>query len=170
MAGIFYRFHTCSSRTRNKARRGVTALEMALLAPAFFWLLMGITETCLMETAQQLLENAAFNTSRLIKTGFTNNGQTQGQTVQQVLFTELQSYGTLIDTTKVTTTSTVYNSFSNIGQAGQGTAGMGNQQQIVVYTVSYPWPLFTPMMKHLIGTNGTFNLTTRIVVRNEPYG
>jgi Flp pilus assembly protein TadG len=142
---------------------------MAMIAPAFFLLLIGITESCLMIGAQQLLESATYNTSRLAKTGYVGSGQTQAQTVAQVLNTELQSYGALINTANVTMTETDYNSFS-AAAAGGGASGYGTQQQIVVYTVTYPWKLFTPVMSALIGTNGIVNLTSKIVVRNEPYG
>ena len=119
--------------------------------------------------AQQLLENATYNTSRLAKTGYVSSGQTQSQTVSQVLTTELQSYGALINTANVTMTETSYNSFT-AAAAGGGTAGYGTQQQVVVYTVKYPWKLFTPMLSAIIGSNGIVNLTSTIVVRNEPYG
>lgn len=154
-------------KTKGTKRKGATAVEMALITPVFFMLLIGITEMTLIETAQQLLENAAFNTSRLAKTGFVNSGQTQSQTVSQIMTQELQSFGTFIDTTKVTMTSTAYGSFTGIG--GTGTAGYGTAQQIVVYVVSYPWTLFTPMIGSIIGTDGKITLTSRIVVRNEPY-
>jgi Flp pilus assembly protein TadG len=156
-------------RPTQKLRRGSVAVEMALLSPIFFMLLMGIMETCLMLGAQQLLESAAYNTSRLAKTGFVNNGQTQAQTVSQIMVTELQSYGALINTANVTMTEQDYNSFSSAAGGG-GTSGYGTQQQIVVYTITYPWKLFTPLMSAIIGTNGIVNLTSSIVVRNEPYG
>ncbi|MDP9127495.1 MAG: pilus assembly protein [Pseudomonadota bacterium] len=149
-------------------RKGSTAVEMALVAPVFFLLLMGMTEIALFLTAQQLLENATFNTSRLAKTGYTANGKTQAQTVSQILNNELQSFGSFIDLTKVTMTATSYNSFTTIGTGG--TSGLGTQDQIVVYTVTYPWMLFTPMLSQIIGTGGVVTLTSRIVVRNEPYG
>jgi Flp pilus assembly protein TadG len=155
------------NRTRSGGHGGATAVEMALIAPVFFMLMIGITETTLIETAQQLLENAAYNTSRLAKTGFANAGQTQAQSVSQIMTQELQSFGTFIDPTHLTLTSTAYSSFGGIGSGG--TAGMGAGQQIVVYTISYPWKLFTPMIGSLIGTNGIITLTSRIVVRNEPY-
>ena len=155
-------------RTKNKKRRGATAVEMALIAPAFFLLLMGIIELSLVEAAQQILENAAYNTSRLAKTGFTTNGESQAQTVSQVLTNELQSFGSLLDPTQVTMTSASYSNFSSINGGG-GTNGMGNAQQIVVYTISYPWKLFTPLISSLMGTNGVLTLTSRMVVRNEPY-
>ncbi len=156
-----------------KARRGATAVEMAVIAPAFFLLFIGTVEMSLVETAQQLLENAAYNTSRLAKTGYTTLGESQVQTVSQVLVSELHSFSGFIDTTRVTMTDTAYNGFSSIG-AGTGTSGMGVPDQIVVYTVTYPWKLLTPMIGQLIGNkdaNGDWiiNLTARIVVRNEPY-
>jgi hypothetical protein len=95
---------------------------------------------------------------------------TQAQTVTQLLDNELQSFGTLINVANVTTTSTAYSDFSNIGANGQGTNGLGQADQIIVYTVSYPWTLFTPMLSAIIGTNGVVTISTRIVVRNEPYG
>jgi Flp pilus assembly protein TadG len=155
-------------------QKGATAVELALIAPVFFLLLIGITETCLIEAGQQLLENATFNTSRLAKTGYSANGQTQAQTVNAILVNELQSFGSLFDTTQVTMTSTAYNSFTNAAAGSGGTSGLGNPEQIVVYTVTYPWKLFTPMIGQIIGTqnasgNWVINLTSQIVVRDEPY-
>ena len=155
------------ARTIRQKQRGATAVEMALITPVFFMLLIGITEMAMIETAQQLLENAAYNTSRLAKTGFVTSGQTQAQTVSQVMSQELQSFGNFINTANVTMTETSYNSFAGIGTGG--TSGMGNPTQIVVYTISYPWKLMTPMIGNIIGTNGIVTLTSRIVVRNEPY-
>lgn len=157
------------SASRRK-RQGSTAVEMALIAPVFFLLLMGVMEISLILTTQQLLENATYNTSRLAKTGYTGAGQTQAQTVNQILDQELESFGTLINMANVSMTSTSYNSFTSAGTGVGGTGGMGTASQIVVYTVSYPWTLFTPMLSAIIGTNGIVTLTSQIVVRNEPYG
>lgn len=158
---------------RNASRGGTVTLEFALLAAPFFLLMMGVIELCLMLGAQQLLESAAYNTSRLAKTGYSASGQTQSQTVSQLLTNLLSSYGALIDTSKVTVTETSYSSFA-ASSVGGGTTGYGTQQQIVVYTVSYAWPLFTPMMCTAFGsackTGNVVNLTSMIVVRNEPYG
>lgn len=159
--------HFWKIKTGRKSRDASTAVEMALIAPVFFYLLIGITEMSLIEAAQQLMENAAYNTSRLAKTGYTSNGKTQAQTVSQIMTTELQSFGTLIDTSKVVMTSVAYNDFAQIGSGG--TLGLGQPTQIVVYTISYSWKLFTPMIARIIGTNGAVTLTSKIVVRNEPY-
>jgi Flp pilus assembly protein TadG len=160
-------------RRLDRARSGLVAVEMAMLAGPFFLLLMGTVEISFIGAAQQLLENAAYNTSRLAATGYSASGKTQLQTVSQILTNELQSLGTFIDTSKVTMTETAYNSFGGIGAGG--TAGLGNASQVVVYTVTYPWKFLTPMIGSIMGmqdANGNWivNLNSRIVVRNEPYG
>src|SRR5262249_7016483 len=88
--GIFNLMQGWKGRARKNSERGATAVEMALIIPIFITIMVGCMELSLMEAAQQLLENAAYNTSRLAKTGFTNNGQTQAQTVSQILTQELQ--------------------------------------------------------------------------------
>lgn len=165
-----------TGRAAARTRRGTTATEMALLAPVFFVMLIGIIEMSLVLTAQQIMENATFNASRLAKTGFVAQGQTQAQTINQILNNELKGYGKLLDITKVQTTSTAYNSFAASGAGGGGANGFGQAQQIVVYTVTYPWPLFTPLIGRMIGTWNkdssawVINLNSQIVVRNEPFG
>ena len=75
--------------------------------------------------------------------------------------------GSLLDPKKITITSTSYSDFNNIGQAGQGTAGLGGPGDVVVYTVSYPWTIMTPIVSAVIGN--TITLSSSTVVRNEPY-
>ena len=72
----------------------------------------------------------------------------------------------LIDLNKVTMTSTAY---ADMSTQGAGTGGLGTSGQVVVYTISYPWKLFTPMLSAIIGTGGNVTLSSRIVVQNEPY-
>ncbi len=170
-AGSFFVFAK-TARCKNRLRRsGATAVEMALLSPVFFMLLMGIIEGGMMMTAQQLMENAAYNTSRLAKTGYglSTSAAQQAADVASILSTELSSYGTFIDTSKVTMSSTDYSTFNAIG-GNTGTTGLGSASQIVVYQISYPWKLFTPMLSAIMGTNGVVTLQSYMVVRNEPYG
>lgn len=155
------------------SRKGAAAVELALIAPIFFMLIVGVVEMTMMMTAQQLMESAAYNTSRLAKTGYVTSGMTQMQTVSQVLNRQLESFGTFIDMSHVTMTAKAYSTFASIG-SGQGSEGLGTAEQIVVYTINYPWKLVTPMLGSLIGSQDAYgnwivNLQSRIVVRNEPY-
>ncbi|MDD3181691.1 MAG: pilus assembly protein [Alphaproteobacteria bacterium] len=154
----------------DKQRRGVTAVEFALIAPAFFMLLVGITEISLVMLTEHLLENATYNASRTAKTGYVASEKTQIETVMDVLLTRLSGLSPLIDPAKISVTWTSYGDLSDIGQPDQGEVSMGTASQVVVYTISYPWKLFTPVIGNIIGDeNKIINLTSRIVVRNEPY-
>ncbi|MDD4616103.1 MAG: pilus assembly protein [Alphaproteobacteria bacterium] len=161
---------------RNALRKGSFAPEFALLSPVIFLLLIGTVEICLIFGGQQLLENAAFNASRLGKTGYVENDLTRTETIMQVLYQELQSYGKFFDVSRVTMESTVFSTWQETGTGG-GEAGLGDGGKIVVYKITYPWRIFTPLMCTALGSachqtsDGAFmNLTARIVVRNEPYG
>lgn len=159
------------ARARDKARRGVTAIEFALIAPILMLFLMGIMEVSLMLLAQHLLENATFNASRLAKTGYVDTEKTQLETVTEELHRRLSGLAPLLDVSKVTMTSTSYGDLSAISQPEQGEEeSLGTPGQVVVYTVSYPWKMFTPLIGNLMGDeNRIITLTSRIVVRNEPY-
>ncbi len=160
-----------SSRTqRSQSERGVTSIEFALIAPLFVMLLVGITEMSLIFLANHLLENATYNASRTGKTGFVTEGQTQLETVTGVLLARISGLDPLLDPAKLTITTTSYGSLSDIGQPDQGTEeSLGAASEVVVYTITYPWQMFTPLIGNLIGDeNRVINLTSRIVVRNEP--
>lgn len=170
MAALRKRLRSRTPARRDRARRGATAVEMALIAPIFFTMFIGITEMSLMMLTQHLIENATYNATRLAKTGYTAAGETQEQTVLDLLTKQLSSLSPLISASHITMTHTAYANLSNIGQPSQAIDSLGKAQQIVVYTVSYPWKIFTPLIGALIGGgDGHITLTSRIVVRNEPY-
>lgn len=156
---------------RNKAQRGIAAVEFALIAPIFMLFIIGVTEMSLVMLVQHLLENATYNASRTAKTGYIEAGKTQIETVMDVLLTRLGGLQPLLNPSKLSISYKSYGDLSDIGQPEQGTEGsVGTASQVVVYTITYPWQTFTPLIGDLIGDeNGIINLTSRIVVRNEPY-
>jgi hypothetical protein len=50
-----------------------------------------------------------------------------------------------------------------------GVPGAGESGQVVVYRISYEWPLLTPLIAPLIGDNGKYLIKASIAVRNEPW-
>ena len=64
-----------------------------------------------------------------------------------------------------------YTDINGNGQwdADMGAAGLGGPGDIVVYTISYPWHVLTPIMQRFIGTNGIITLSSSAVIKNEPY-
>lgn len=155
---------------RNKGKRGVASIEFALIAPIFFLLLMGTTEISLIMLVEHLLESASYNASRTAKTGYIETGKTQLETVMAEVTQRLGNLSPLINPAYITVTSDAYGDLSAIGQPDEGSEGFGTAGQVVVYKISYPWKLFTPLIGDLMGDeNHIINLSSRIVVRNEPY-
>lgn len=181
---------------RRSGQRGATAVEFAMIAPFYFLLIIGIMETAMVMFAQHVLECAAANASRTGKTGYVGAAQTQADTIKTTV-NNLASF--LMDSGKITITAMSYKSMSAIGSGepfvdangngkwdtGEnytdsngngkydtdvGAAGYGASGDIVVYTISYPWPIMTPAMTPFLGKDGILTLQSRVVVKNEPYG
>ncbi len=171
---------------------GVTAVEFALIAPVFVLILMGIIEFSLVMFVSSVMEGATSASGRYGKTGYTAVGSTRQE--QIIAAVAARSAG-LLDATKITINTTVYPSFDSIDQEepyidsnhngthdiGEtytdvngnavwdsfGVAGLGNANDVVVYTVSYPWVINTPIIANFLGS--TIIISSRTVVKNEPY-
>jgi Flp pilus assembly pilin Flp len=184
-----------SLRRLSRAEEGVSAVEFAVVAPAVVLLIFGIIELAMIMVVYNVMESATTLSSRLGKTGFVGEGITR----QATLLASIEHRaGMLIEMDDITVTSKVYKQFDQIndpepytdangngsrdsgeaytdingnGQwdADMGTAGYGNAGDVVVYSVSYPWSIATPIMREFIGTNGDYTITTHAVVKNEPY-
>ena len=50
------------------------AVEFAIIAPVFFFLMFVIAETAMVFIAEQVMDNAVFETARLIRTGQVQDG------------------------------------------------------------------------------------------------
>lgn len=191
--GRYNGFLTRSHRLQ-ASESGITSVEFAIIAPVFLLMIMGIIEFALIMFTSSVMESATNNTARLGKTGYIVPGITRMQTIVNNVAARTAG---LLDPTQITVSSTVYSNFNDIGQPepcvspvtppcpgvatvnfvdvnGNGTwdsdmgqAGLGNPGDVVVYTVSYPWRVVTPLINVITGT--TINITTRTVVRNEPY-
>lgn len=178
-----------------RAREGVTAIEFAVLAPVLLLLMFAILEFSLIMLVSNVMESATSITSRLGRTGFIEAGKSREQTI---LASIEKRAGTMLDAGKLSITAKHYEQFDQIGDAepwtdtngngiadpgeyddingnGQydsdmGLAGYGDAEDIVVYTVEYPWQIMTPIMREFLGdAQGIFPITAHAVVKNEPY-
>jgi Flp pilus assembly protein TadG len=159
-------------------RRGATAVEFALVATPFIGLLFGIIQSFLIFFAQQLLETAVNQSSRLILTG-----QAQAQSMTQSQFAAavcsnlpilFNCNGLMIDVEVASSWSSAntgvpaltYDSNGNVTNVWQYTPG--NPGDIVVVRVMYLWPVFTaPLVANL--SNGTRLIMASAAFQNEAY-
>lgn len=166
-----------------KSEDGTTAIEFALVAAPFFFLLMAIFETGLMLFSEYVIENGTAEASRMIRTGQVQDlGFSKADFKAQVcgslgafldcenrLYVDVRSYDDFDDVT----------STSAIGDDGELTPEVtsassydpGEELQVVVVRVYYDWKLFTPGISKLADlANGRRVLSAGAAFRNEPFG
>jgi Flp pilus assembly protein TadG len=163
------------------ACRGATALEFALVAPAFIATLIAIFETTFFLFAQQTLQNAAVSASRLIMTGqVQNSNTTQSQFASEVcpmvsavftcanLMINVQNYSDFggASTSKPTLTYNPDGTVSNAWSYSPGTAG-----QVMVVQLIYQWPIVAGPFGYVLSNlgNGTTEMMGVAAFRVEPY-
>lgn len=177
------------------AQEGVSAIEFAVVAPALCLLIMSIIEFSLVMTVYNVMESATTVSSRLGATGFTSTGTSRQQTILNSIISRA---GSLIDPDALQVSTQFYRQFDQIhdpepyidangngqydpgesftdvngnGQwdADMAQAGLGSAGDVVVYTVTYPWHITTPIVSAIIGHDGIFTITTHAVTKNEPF-
>ncbi|MHC2620012.1 Flp pilus assembly protein TadG [Bradyrhizobium huanghuaihaiense] len=172
------RRHRCAAFARDS--RGATAVEFALVAAPFLALIIALLQTFLVFFAQQLLENIARQSARLVMTGQVQSAQmTQAAFKQKVcdqisiLFT---CSGLMVDlqvanswsganTGMPTLTFDASGAVTNTWQYNPGDAG-----DIVVLRVMYVWPVMLGPLGFNLSNLSTGNrlLTSSAAFQNEP--
>jgi hypothetical protein len=173
--------------------RGTTAVEFAFVAIPVIYLMIGILEFSAAMAVSNSLEAATNLSSRLGKTGFVDEGAglDQSETIREEIERRV---GPLIDMNKLVIDAKAFKDFgtvdtpepwndanengepdegeytdSNGNNFCDGCTGYGGADNVVIYTITYPWKIMTPLMNHLLGEDGIFKLTAYSVVKNEPY-
>lgn len=179
-------------------RKGTTAIEMAFVGPPFLLLLATIFELGLILTTQSLLDGAARDAARLIRTGQVQSQTSPITTFQNLLCSDLSSVMSVSNcTSNVLFEVQVFSSFGavsftpctlNADQSGSGTAcqfSPGTGGQIVAVRASYPRPFIIPWVGGCLsggscwaglgttnGSNpgtGTTTLIATVIFQNEPF-
>ncbi|MEM9841394.1 MAG: TadE/TadG family type IV pilus assembly protein [Pseudomonadota bacterium] len=174
--------------------RGIAAVEFAMIAIPFFLLIFGLLEVSVLFIMSSVLEHAANEASRQIRTGqFQQAGHTD-PSAQFRANIESELFG-LLDGSKVKIDVRTFDSFGNTtGNDSQGdssalafdtTTGAlddsgfkmnaGAQNQIVVIRVFYEWELMIPglsaPLQNMTGTaKPTRLIQSTVAFRNEPFG
>ncbi len=177
-------------RTLWKREDGTTAIEFALIAPILLLLMMGIMEFGLILFANNVIENAVTIGARYGITGSDYAGEnrvskplTGPQDRLAVIKENIKvRSGGLLDEDKISIScQPLGKTFGALtdNQTGSYSCGSGidNDQscsnigagdEAVVYTVSYCWPLFTPLIGQFFDQNQAL-LQSSLVVKNEDF-
>lgn len=175
---------------------GASAMEFALVALPLILTVVGIIEVALILFVNVLMEGAVRDAARFGITGFAPSNTDRATIIRDIV--RKRTVG-LVDMTEVQIETLIYQNFSDIGKpepftdqpphngtydqgesfvdvngngkwdADMGAAGAGGPGAVVVYRVSYDWPILTGLMSPLLGSNGYVRLTVSTAVRNEPF-
>ena len=159
---------------------GAAAVEFALVGSAFMMMLMASFEFGFMLFVQSVLDNAARDAARLIRTGQVQTSSNPTNTFSTLLCNEV---GSLIGCGNIVYQAQAFNNWTSAQTAVNTPAtrdssgkfvssgfSPGSQSQILVVTVTYNYPFFTPWIGSLLGGGtSTALLMSTVVFQNEPY-
>ena len=175
---------------------GQAALQFALIAPAFFMLLMGTIEAGVIFFAQCSLQNAVNDTARLIRTGqsacysLDSNNLCQTMTADQFRTKLCGEISSLLANCGNDSSGNSDLQFDVTDHPG-GFTGVSNSSpldsqrnlskltafntgspcDVVLVRAFYRWQVFTPVLNFFLDNmNGSYHLlSTAAAFRNEPY-
>lgn len=156
-----------------------TAVEFALVAFPFIYLLVGIVELSLMFAAMSTLDAATNDAARLIRTGQVQ--QTNGD--PQEMFEDLlcSKINVFLSCSGVQYEVITMNGFSDFASYPASFDEDGNLQSsgfdpgsvddVVLIRAAYRYPLLTPLLGAAFadGPNNTKLMVTTVVLETEPY-
>lgn len=162
-------------------KRGIAAVEFALIGIPFFFLIFGLLEVSVLFIMSTILEHAVSEASRQIRTG-----QLQQAGFGEVAFkTTICSrlYDLLDCDNKLRLDVKTFNNFAGTtapsvidpdGELDDSTFEFspGEANEIVVVRVFYEWNLITPVMSAPLAnmSGGRRLLQSTVAFKNEPYG
>jgi Flp pilus assembly protein TadG len=161
------------------AERGATAVEFALIAPAFLATLFAVIQTPIFAFAQATLQNAAGEAGRLFMTGQAQN-LTQSQFAADIcpmvsaLFTcgnlmvNVSSYASFSNASTAAPTLT-YNANGSVSNTWSYSPG--SQGEIMVVQLIYQWPVVGMPIGSVLPNlgNGSVEMMGVTAFRVEPY-
>jgi Flp pilus assembly protein TadG len=169
-----------ASALRRYARneRGVTAIEFALVAAPFLYLLVGILEVSAMFVANVMLDHGSTEASRRVRTLELQSAGGSASDFKKLVCDS--TFGILDCAGKMYVDVETYNNFGDVTQNPPIKNGSLDQAQlnfvpggsgsIVVAKVYYEWPIMTPFFGALwsnLGGNKRL-LQSTVAFRNEP--
>jgi Flp pilus assembly protein TadG len=162
------------------AQNGATAVEFALIAPAFLALIFAILQMTIFLFAQQTLQNAAVQAGRMFMTG---SAQTSGLSQTGFNNDVCPMVSALFTCSKLQVNVAAYSSFSSANTSapalynaqGQlqttGSYSTGSPGTIMVVQIAYPWPIIGLPIGSLLPSTGygTTEIMGVTAFRVEPY-
>ncbi|MBU0800811.1 MAG: pilus assembly protein [Alphaproteobacteria bacterium] len=161
-----------------KNNEGTTAIEFAILAIPFYLFLIAIIEVALLLANTSILEGAAQDAARLVRTG---NIQQNVADPEEAFLAAICDHAIIMDCNLVQYNVTTLDSFDDAAESAATYDEDGNMEDtgfvvggsgdIVMIRVSYLYPLMTPLIGRFF-SNYPGNrrlLMSTVVLQTEPY-
>jgi len=164
-----------------RAESGATAVEFAIIGPAFIATLVAALQVCLVLFAQLAIQNAAVQAGRYFMTGQAQSNNWSASTVvgmvcPTALFTCSNMYIVVQDYSSFAAANTsapaMYNGSTPNTQSNYTYNSTGAQMgDVVVVQLVYAWPVITGLLAFNISNlpNNQIQLTGVSAFRVEPY-
>ncbi|HEU5046959.1 MAG TPA: TadE family protein [Rickettsiales bacterium] len=150
--------------------KAAAAVEFAIIIPLLLVLVFGIIECCIVSYQITTLDGALTLAAREGATGapdVSDSGVVGGKRWNNMRTLLLERAGGMFDPHNIEVSATAYPDFASVGANGKGRAGsLGAPNEVVAYSVSYPYPML-PFMQSLFGSRGRIFATA--LVKNEAF-
>ena len=163
-------------RSTRRDRRGIGALEFAMVGPTFMMFTGMIYENGILLFQQAALDNAVATSSRLIRTGQIQLAGGSETPFTTQLCTDVGYLITCTDLQYKVTSAALFSSLSVAvvsngygALTGAGTFTPGTKGQDVVVQVAWNRPYIVPWVGNLVNPGGTSLMTSTLAFRNELY-
>jgi len=144
--------------------RGTSAVEFSLVAIPVFLLLMMIIECGIIFHISALATEAGNEAARLSKTGnlYGSTG-TREELIRTRVRERLSPW--ILEESQLAFDMENYGSFDELGPTGIKTPGGGGD--LILYTVTYKWNVFTPALALVVGSQ--LPITAHVLMKNEDF-
>lgn len=171
---------TDAVRRRRGNRDGSAAVEFAMVAFPFFFMMFAIIEIGMIFVTDSVLENAVIETGRLVRTGQAANASVTPEQFKTQFCSRMSIFSSQCPA-RATVDVRVIKQFRNQSppdpMAGNtfDTSKLGYETgqpgSLVLIRVFYKQPLFTPFLAKALSKMGDGNtiMTATTTFRNEPY-
>lgn len=182
----FYKYTIITQKWRThfdnwcEDNNGATAVEFALIAAPFFFLIFGLLEISLIFIVSTTLEHGLNEASRQIRTGSAQSAAiNQGDFLRDVCD---ELFGLLDCNDNLAVDVRVFNDFgsssftSGVNASGNFSSNnfqfdAGQRNDIVLARAYYEWELLTPVISAPLAnlSNGNLLISAGVAFRNEPF-
>jgi Flp pilus assembly protein TadG len=154
--------------------KGQTTVEFALVAVLLFTILFAIVDLSVLFYVERTMQQAVREGARYAITGQKTGMPGRAELIKTVKDASNGLYDKNALSDKDPTVSVLLPSetrnFSNYtGYRGTPVVDTGQQNDIIIVSLTYAWPLMTPFVRPFF-RDGRYTFTTRATMRNEPWG